>query len=393
MKYIIAIPDGVADSLEFYPDGNTPMRMADTPTLDELANYGEVGWAKTVPESCHPGSDVACLSIFGYDPEVYYTGRSPLEAVSMGLVLGDQVAFRCNLVTIEDGVMKDFTAGHISTEEADALIQTLNAELGTDCIQFHTGVQYRHALVVPPIYVDMECTPPHDILDQVVQPYLPQGGEAAQILDWMNRSRLILQDHPVNKKRVEQGKRPATQIWLWGQGTAPALPLYSERCGLSGSVISAVDLIKGIAILAGLEVVEVEGATGMPDTNYEGKGDAALAILATKDFVCIHVESTDEMGHQGDEPRKTQAFADFRQYLGREQRGVVKVEESLRNRHRFLSCFFDSFAAFTQHGPLDLAVGVVDAGCMGEPDHAGCFGLLALDVEFKRSFEHFPALF
>ena len=326
MKYIIAIPDGVADILTAYPDGNTPMRLADTPLLDELADHGEVGWARTVPVSCLPGSDVACLSIFGYNPEEYYTGRSPLEAVSMGVKLGDNLAFRCNLVTIQDGIMKDFTAGHITTPEADEIIKTLDRELGNDSIKLYTGVQYRHALVTPPDYMAVECIPPHDIQEQKVDAYLPKGAAASKVLDLMERSKDILAAHPVNQKRMAAGKSPVTQIWLWGHGTAPKLMPYSERCGLAGSVISAVDLIKGIAILAGLKVINVEGATGLPDTNYEGKGDAALSALEKDDFVCIHVESTDEMGHKGDEKRKTQAFSDF------DQRMLRRVIDGLREK-------------------------------------------------------------
>lgn len=327
MKYIVCIPDGVADSLQDYPTGDTPMRMAHTPTLDALADHGVVGWAKTVPDACSPGSDVACLSIFGYDPEVYYTGRSPLEAVSMGIDLGDNLAFRCNLVTVEDGVMKDFTAGHISTEEADQIIQALNAELRSPSIRFYTGVQYRHALVTPADWQDCTCTPPHDIQEQLVLPSLPQGPAAVLVLDLMNRSKMILANHPVNLARRKTGKRPVTQIWLWGQGTSPKLPLYSERCGLRGAAISAVDLIKGIAMLAGLNVIEVKGATGLPDTNYEGKADAALTALEHGDFVCVHVEATDEMGHKGDEKMKTQAFTDF------DQRLVRHIVEGLRAKN------------------------------------------------------------
>ncbi|MBD3265898.1 cofactor-independent phosphoglycerate mutase [bacterium] len=311
MKYIIAIPDGVSDSLDDYPKGNTPMQLADTPLLDQLANCGEVGWAKTVPDTFPPGSDVACLSIFGYDPAVYYTGRAPLEAVSMGIELGGNVAFRCNLVTIENGIMKDFTAGHISTEEARDIIQTLQQEIVEDSVKFYPGVQYRHAFVTPPKCGEVECTPPHDITGQPVDSYLPKGIAADAINEYMEKSRKILAAHPVNQKRIEQGKNPATQVWLWGQGTAPQLIPFSMRCGLRGAVISAVDLIKGIALLAGLDVINVTGATGLPDTNYEGKGDAAIDALKKGDFVCIHVEATDEMGHQGDAERKKQAFSDF----------------------------------------------------------------------------------
>jgi len=324
MKYIVAIPDGAADLPSAFPDGNTPLRTADTPTMDELADHGEVGWAKNVPDGRPPGSDVACLSIFGYDPGQIYTGRAPLEAASLGLDLGDRVAFRCNLVTITDGRMKEFTAGHITTEEAGQLIEALNKKIGNPEVRFHTGVQYRHILVTPPEYAQVECTPPHDILDRPVEPYEPKGAARDKVLGLMRRSQDILADHPVNVNRRRAGKPAATQIWLWGQGTAPKLASYRERCGLSGAVISAVDLIKGIGKLAGLEIVRVEGATGLPDTNYEGKADAALLALETKDFVCIHVESVDEMGHTGDEEMKRQTIRDF------DQRLLKRLVEGLR---------------------------------------------------------------
>ncbi len=315
MKYIISIPDGASDILSAYPDGNTPMRVSDTPTLDEMANYGQVGWAKTVPNHLPPGSDVACLSIFGYNPGEVYTGRAPLEAASMGIALENLYAYRCNLVTVEDGRMKEFTAGHISTEEAGQLIDSLNKELAGEEITFYTGVQYRHIMTTVPKYGNLNSTPPHDILDQEIEPHLPSGPSEEMIRGLMERSRKVFEGHPVNQKRISEGKPPATQIWLWGQGTAPALQTYENRCGKHGGVISAVDLIKGIGRLAGLNVIEVEGATGLPDTNYEGKAQAALDELRQHDFVLIHVEATDEMGHAGDEQRKTKAMTDFDQRL------------------------------------------------------------------------------
>lgn len=311
MKYIIAIPDGAADTLSAYPDGKTPMRLSDTPMMDELANHGLVGFAKTVPDHLPPGSDVACLSIFGFNPAEVYSGRAPIEAASLGIDLGELYAFRCNLVTVQDGVLKEFTAGHITTEEADPLIQALNDSLSNDRIRFHTGVQYRHIMTATSDFGQVNCTPPHDIQDKPIEPYLPAGESQDLVRDLMSCSQAVFADHPVNQKRIAAGKPPATQIWLWGQGTAPQLTPYTQRCGLQGGVISAVDLIKGIGKLAGLEVIEVEGATGLPDTNYEGKADAAFEILKKKDFVCIHVEAPDEMGHKGDEAMKTKSLTDF----------------------------------------------------------------------------------
>ncbi|MGI6457238.1 MAG: cofactor-independent phosphoglycerate mutase [bacterium] len=325
MKYIMAIPDGAADSFKFYPDGNTPLKVANTPMMDELADHGEVGWAKTVPDHLPPGSDVACLSIFGFNPAEVYTGRAPIEAASLGIQLGDLHAFRCNLVTIQNGRMKEFTAGHISTDEASALIDSLNEKIGIKEIRFYTGVQYRHILTTTADYGQVSCTPPHDILDKEIEPYLPQGESRERILELMRRSGEIFADHAVNRQRIEQGKPPATQIWLWGQGTEPQLPPYSERCGLTGGVISAVDLIRGIGKLAGLEVIHVPGATGLMDTNYEGKADAALDVLSQQDFVCVHVEAPDEMGHAGDEARKTQSLTDF------DHRMLRRLIEGLRS--------------------------------------------------------------
>jgi 2,3-bisphosphoglycerate-independent phosphoglycerate mutase len=315
MKYIIAILDGATDRLSDYPNGDTPLQAAATPTMDQLANCSEVGWAKNVPEGYPPGSDVACLSIFGFNPAEVYSGRAPLEAANMGLQLGERVAFRCNLVTIENGSMKEFTAGHISTEEADQLIKSLQAELGNDEISFHTGVQYRHITITPREWNNVQCTPPHDIIDQNVADHLPQGEAKQQVLELMERSKAIFENHPVNLKRAADGKAQATQIWLWGQGTKPQLTTYQERFDMEGGVISAVDLIQGIGRLAGLEVIKVEGATGLPDTNYEGKAQAALQLLKKHPFVLIHVESTDEMGHAGDEEKKTIAASDFDQRM------------------------------------------------------------------------------
>ncbi len=331
MKFVIAIPDGAADMLSAYPEGKTPLSMADTPMMDELANHGEVGWAETVPKTLSPGSDVACLSIFGYNPQEMYSGRAPLEAASMGIDLRNRVAFRCNLVTIEKGVMKEFTAGHISTKEAAALINSLNEQCHEDGVDFHTGVQYRHVMTAQEEDGEVECIPPHDITDQEVEPYWPKGKAQEKIRWLMERSREIFLKHPVNENRRMHAKPLATHIWLWGQGKQPQIGSYEERYGLSGGVISAVDLIKGIGTLAGLDVVEVEGATGLMDTNYEGKADAALDLLYSKDFVCVHVEAPDEMGHKGDAGKKSQALADFDQrMLRRLVNGLQRRKEEFR---------------------------------------------------------------
>ncbi|MDP8246212.1 MAG: cofactor-independent phosphoglycerate mutase [Candidatus Hinthialibacter antarcticus] len=315
MKYIIAIPDGASDTVSDFPNRQTPLAAADSPLMDELANCGQVGWAQNTPDGMHPGSDVACLSIFGYNPAEIYSGRAPLEAASLGIELGDDFAYRCNLVTIADGKMKEFTAGHISTEEAEALVKSLNEALSADGVLFHPGVQYRHIMQTAASNGEVKCTPPHDILDKDIALYLPQGGSQDFVRGLMEKSIAVFDGHPVNQARLAAGKPAATQIWLWGQGPAPSLQPYSERIGLRGGVITAVDLIRGIGFLAGLEIKYVEGATGLPDTNYEGKAEAALEVLQKDDFVIVHVESTDEMGHAGDLKMKTQSVHDFDQRM------------------------------------------------------------------------------
>ncbi len=326
MKFIIAIPDGASDTVSDFEDQQTPLAAASTPVMDELADCGQVGWAQNTPDGMHPGSDVACLSIFGYNPAEIYSGRAPLEAASLGVDLGDDFAFRCNLVTIEDGKMKEFTAGHISTEEADSLIQSMNQAAQGQGVQFHTGVQYRHIMQAAGSNGEVKCTPPHDILDQDIAPHLPQGASQDFVRGMMERSIDVFKDQPVNRARIAAGKPPATQIWLWGQGPAPSLQRYSDRIGWSGGVITAVDLIRGIGGLAGLEIIHVEGATGLPDTNYEGKAQAALDVLEKHDFVVVHVESTDEMGHAGDMKMKTQSVHDF------DQRMLKILVEGVRQR-------------------------------------------------------------
>lgn len=312
MKYIVMLGDGMAD----YPvpelDGKTPLEVANTPNMDFLAQNGAVGLAKTVPDGMAPGSDTANLSVMGYDPKIYYTGRSPLEAVSMGIDLSlTDVTFRCNLVTLsdaenyEDATMVDYSAGEISTAESTELVNYLNEHFKTEFINLYPGISYRHCLVMKNIKTGATLTPPHDISKKPIKDHLP-GGENADILySMMVRSRELLKDHPVNLKRVAEGKNPATSCWFWGEGTKPALTSFSERFGKQGGVISAVDLIKGIGICAGHKLVDVEGATGNWDTNFKGKAEAALKLLENGcDYVYIHVEGPDECGHHGDVKHK-----------------------------------------------------------------------------------------
>lgn len=293
--------------------GKTILQAARTPAMDYIAVHGNTGLAKTIPDGLPAGSDVANMSILGYDPAVYYSGRAPLEAASMGVALAsDDVAFRCNLVTIEQGRIKDYSAGHISSEEAEILIETLDTELGNEELRFYPGISYRHLLVARNnLGVETECTPPHDITGKKIEEYLPGGKDGDFFSDMIKKSMIILELHPVNLKRIEEGKNPANSIWVWGQGYAPKFTQFQELYGKIGAVISAVDLLKGIGIYAGLDVIEVSGATGYLDTNYEGKANAAIEALKTRDLVFVHVEAPDEAGHEGSIDKKLRAVEDF----------------------------------------------------------------------------------
>lgn len=305
-------PDGVADRPIAALGGRTPLEYARTPHMDRLASCGTLGMTHTIPDGLPPGSDVGTMSLLGYDPRRYHTGRSPIEAASMGVELGaDDVAFRCNLVCIADGVMQDFTAGHISTAEAANIIGAIQAQLGNDVFEFHPGVSYRHLLVWRGGKSAMRTTPPHDITDREVADYLPAGDGAEDLRRLMEASQEILAAHSINRARRERGERPATTIWLWGQGKRPALPTMRERFGITGAVISAVDLVNGLGVLAGLEVIKVPGVTGFLDTNYQGKASYGLRALQSKDLVFVHVEATDETGHMGAVDKKVQAIEDF----------------------------------------------------------------------------------
>ena len=306
MKYIIVLGDGMAD-LNIDSLGNkTILDVANKPNIDSLAKKGIVGMARTVPKELKPGSDVANLAVMGYNPLECYTGRSPLEAVSIGIKMKDtDVAIRCNLVTlsdennISDKTMIDYSAGEISSEEAKLLIEAVEEGLGDDEFKFYPGISYRHCLIWDQGKTDLELTPPHDISDKIIGEYLPKD---KQIYALMEKSYEILKDHPVNLKRISQGKNPANSIWLWGEGTKPNVANFEAKNGIKGAVISAVDLIKGIGISAGMESIDVEGATGTVDTNYKGKLEAAKKALLHDgdDFVYLHLEGPDECGHHGD---------------------------------------------------------------------------------------------
>jgi len=320
MKYVIMVGDGMADYPVESLGRKTPLMVARTPHMDWLAKQGEIGLVRTVPDGFNPGSEIANLSIFGYNPIRYYTGRGPLEAASLGVKLGaDDIAFRCNLVTLKFQrnkiVMEDFSAGHITDEEARQVIIDLNKEMATNEIRFYAGVSYRHLMVLKngaakfSKLEKLEVTPPHDLIGKEISPFLPQMDEP--VLTLMKESQRLLKNHPVNHAREAKGLPPANSIWLWGQGRAPKMITLKERFGMDGYVISAVHLIKGIGILAGLEVLEVPGITGYFDTNYDGKARYALKGLREKDFVYVHVEAPDEAGHMGDLRLKIGAIEAF----------------------------------------------------------------------------------
>lgn len=319
MKYLVLIGDGMADHPLEELGGKTPLEAASTPAMDELARRGIIGLYCPIPDGLPPGSDIGNLSLFGYNPREVFTGRAPIEAASQGIKLGPgDMAFRCNLVTLADGVMADFTAGHISSEEAAELIAALNDTLGVRYqIQFSVGVSYRHLAVFPGSDHDAltlaraVCEPPHNITGQPYASSLPSGPGSELLREIMSASEAVLTGHPVNRARMAADRLPATSVWLWGQGMAPKMASFRDTHGLSGAVISAVDLVRGIGVCAGMEIIRVPGATGWLDTNYEGKVAAALDALNQHDAVYIHVEAPDETAHQGRTDLKIQAITDF----------------------------------------------------------------------------------
>lgn len=332
MKYLVVVPDGAGDEKIEALGGKTPLETADLSFINSLAQKGEVGMVKTIPDGIAPGSDAANLSVMGYDPSVYLTGRSPLEAASIGIEMNDtDVAFRTNIITVEgDGPYEDLTivdhsAGDITTEEADELIKAVNEEFADDKVRFYTGTSYRHCMIVHNGRTDYELTPPHDVLSCRVGDHLPKGEDAEFLTSMMKKSYEILNNHPVNIKRREKGLRPANTLWIWGQGKKPQLSPFYDKYKLTGTAISAVDLIKGIAACAGLSSVDVEGATGTLHTNFKGKADAAIEEFKKgKDFVYVHLEGPDECSHQGDMEGKIKCLEDI------DKKIVEPIVEALR---------------------------------------------------------------
>lgn len=316
MKYVVFLGDGMADFPCEALGGKTPLECAEKPNMDALSKKGCLGLAKTVDDSLSPGSDVANLSVLGYDPLIYYSGRSPLEALSIGVDLqATDVTFRANLVTLSDEsdyaqkTMVDYSAGEISTAESLELITYLQKELVVPSFSLYAGISYRHLLVWDKGSLNVKLTPPHDISKKKVTEYLPGGEAGAVLLDIMKKSHALLQNHPINQERIRRGKNPANSLWIWGEGTKPALDSFEKKFGLSGCMISAVDLLKGIGNGTGMKVANVEGATGNIDTNFVGKAQAAISALKEgSDFVYIHVEAPDECGHQGQVELKVKAI-------------------------------------------------------------------------------------
>lgn len=334
MKYIVMLGDGMADYPVRELDGKTPLEAAFKPNMDFIAQHGATGMVKTIPEGMPPGSDTANMSVMGYDPERYYSGRSPLEAVSLGIDLkADDVTFRCNLVTLseeepyENKTMVDYSAGEISTEEAKELIAALNQNIKADDMQLYCGISYRHCLVLNEGKTGTELTPPHDISLKPVAGHLPAGRYGDRLLSMMKRSYEVLKDHPVNRARRTAGKNPANSMWFWGEGTRPKFDSIASLYGVNGGVVCAVDLIKGLGLCAGMRTVDVEGATGGMVTNCKGKAEAALKLIDEGcDFVYIHVEAPDECGHHGDAAAKVAAI----EAIDREM--LAPIMEGMRER-------------------------------------------------------------
>jgi 2,3-bisphosphoglycerate-independent phosphoglycerate mutase len=391
MKYILLIGDGMGDTPVPELGQQTPLEAARKPAIDRLCAEAEPLLVRTVPKGCPPGSDVANLSLLGYEPDKCYTGRAPLEAASMGIAVPqDGAAFRCNLVTLgcEDEsrmIMLDHSAGHISSSEAAELIAALQAACGTELLQFYPGVSYRHLLIhngpVPEI---LRTAPPHDYLNQDVSSLYQQYLKVDYLAELMRKSAAVLAKHPVNQKRAAAGKRTADSIWLWGEGGRPRIETLRQRWGLSGSLISAVDLLKGIGVCGGLDVPHVPGATGYLDTNYQGKVDAALNALQEQDFVLVHVEAPDEAGHQGSAPDKVQAIEDFDAQVV----GPITAEMDRRGEPYRLVVTMDHYTTIASRSHEDWPVPMFLYDSRGTATPAGCAYTEAKIKAFAASLEN-----
>ncbi len=368
MKYIILVGDGMADFPLAELGGKTPLEAAATPAIDYLAAHGQLHTLRTVPDGLPPGSDVANLSLLGYKPEDYYTGRAPLEAASLQVPLGEKdIAYRCNLVTMAFGdedqaTMVDYSAGHISTAEAAEIMATLAATLNGGGLDFYAGVSYRHLLVVGQEVDDLITVPPHDHTGTDVSDHWRAYLHNPIFGPMVRRAKDILATHPVNLQRIAAGKRPANAIWLWGEGRAPILPTMKSRFGITGALISAVDLLKGIAVYAGMEVINVPGATGYLDTNYQGKADAALRALRDHDLVLVQVEAPDEAGHQGLIPEKVRAIEDF------DRKIVAPIVDGLAGTDFRIAITCDHYTPIVMktHAAMPVPIAIFDSTAQGK---------------------------
>lgn len=392
MKYIIVVGDGMADYSIPELGNKTPLQYANTPNMDLIAKNGISGTVETIPDDMPPGSDVANLSVIGYDPKVYYTGRGPLEAGSMGIKLEkNDIAYRCNIVTVNEEIMVDYSSGHISSNESRELINFVNEKLKIRDISLYPGVSYRHLLIHTNGSENLICTPPHDITGKKYKDYLPTGDGQDIIRQLMEESLSILKDHPINRKRISEGKNPGNMLWPWGQGRTPNMPTLYEKYGLKGSVISAVDLIKGIGFFAGLEIINVPGATGYLDTNYVGKAEYALDSLRSKDLVWIHVEAPDEAAHLGDVQLKIKAIEDFdSKVIGTILRGMEKKGEEYLIL--VLPDHLTPISVRTHvHGKVPFAI----CGTFITADHVNSFNEVSASegsVHFENGYELMPYL-
>ncbi|KPK37208.1 MAG: hypothetical protein AMJ65_15160 [Phycisphaerae bacterium SG8_4] len=325
-KYAIIIPDGAADEPLEQFDEKTPIEAARTPNMDRISTLGKQGLVRTIPAKMEPGSDVAQMSLLGYDPKRYYTGRAPIEAVARNIKLSlTDWVFRCNLITIADGKMADHSAGHISTAEATSLIEELDNQLGSEQMRFHAGVSYRHLLVSKDLDFDVQTYPPHDHIGTAMDKLLPRGKNADVLIDLMARSQQVFTGHDINRVRKDLGENQVSSIWLWGQGKRAQMERFEKKFGLRGAAITAVDLVKGLARLIGFDLIDVPGATGFIDTNYQGKASAAIAALDEYDIVFVHVEAPDEASHGGDAEMKKRAIELIDEHI------VGPVFEALQN--------------------------------------------------------------
>jgi 2,3-bisphosphoglycerate-independent phosphoglycerate mutase len=313
---VIIVPDGAADEPLEELGGKTVLQAANIPNMDRISTEGRQGIVQTIPAGMEPGSDIAQMSLLGYDPAKYYTGRAPIEAVARNIQLSaDDWVFRCNLVTVADGKMADYSAGHISTEEGRKLIEDLNEKIGNNNIRFYPGVSYRHLLVIRGLDFDVQTFPPHDYIETPIEKILPRGKNAQILMDLMAQAQQLLANHDINKVRRDLGENQASSIWLWGQGKKAAMESFEKRFGLKGATITAVDLARGLSKLIGFDLIDVPGATGFVDTNYKGKGESAIEALDKYDILFVHIEAPDEAGHSGSAPMKKKSVENIDKFI------------------------------------------------------------------------------